>query len=458
MFSKAPVSLLNIVLFFAALALRPMQAQSDGFTVQERAGIALVKPQAWSKDSEAVVLEFQAFTDRTASGVAGAGYIEFHTKGGNKRQVPAGRIVKVVVYPDPNLVKEVLTDKDRNALAAVAEDLKATVAKHPATRSYVEPALKKVTEEVEAYDSGKVKTGGVWLKREIYVADRARTFASQIKPDILRANPPSSFDLANDPRFIALEELAKTNAGVKPLVTEISEMHGKRVRAEQRANLLIKLAEPSLSLEEARTAVARLRTLQPEEDPRAVLFLKNWDAGQATAAAIAEEGKKVAAALEAEMSAIKSEDALPEISSDLGRNIASLNSRLMSFLSTKPPAPLVTEVEQAQAVCTAGAGFGKLKPLFDERQYLEIKDVLDGIEKQSSKIGPETTRVVVAMSRVVASSITEFSRLREEAKVLADANKPAEALAVYEKAYAVIPDPTVGEQIALLKEKLPKKK
>jgi hypothetical protein len=458
MLPRPPVFLLPAVSIVTFVASAPIYAQADGFTLQERAGIVLVKPQPWSKESEAVVVEFQAFTDRTASGAAGAGYIEFQTKTAAKRQIPTARIVKMVVYPDPKLVKEVITMKDRDALAAVAADLKATMTKFPATRTYVQPALDKVTGEVATYDSGKVKTGGTWVAKDIYVAERARNFATQIKPDILKAEPPSSFDLASDPRFLALEDLAKTNASVKPLVTELSALHGNRVRAEQRGKLLTKLADPNLTLQEARTAASQLRTLQPEEDPRTVLFLKNWDAGQAKATAAAEEGKKLAAELETEMAAVKSEDEVPQISEDLDKKITSLNIQLAGFLATKPPAPLLAEVAQAQAVCTAASGFGKLKGLFDARQFLQAKDILDGIGSQSKRIGPETTRVIVALSRVTASSITEFSRLREEGKVQAEANKPAEALAAYEKAYAVIPDPAVGEQIALLKQKLPQKK
>lgn len=460
MLLKSPAFLLPAISIVTLLASSVSHAQpaADGFTVQEQSGIVLVKPQAWSKESEAVVVEFQAFTDRTASGAAGAGYYEFRTKASDKRQVPAGRIVKMVIYPDPKLVKEVVTQKDRDGLASVVADLKTTMSKFPSTRTYVEPALKKVAEEVALYDSGKVKTGGNWVARETYVTERARTYASQIKPDIVNAQPPSSFDLANDPRFLALQELAAAQANVKPLVTELSALHGKRVRGEQRAALLTKLADPRLTFDEAKVSVIRLKDLQPDEDPRSVLFLKNWDVAMAKVAAITEEGKTLAAALEAEMAAFKSEDQLPQISPELDKKIASLGVQLSNMVASKPPVSVLGEVAQAQAVSATAAGFGKLKSLVDDRQFLEAKDVLDSIGTQSGKIGPETTRVIVTISRTAASAISEFSRLREEGKVQAEANKPVEALAAYEKAYAVIPDPAVGEQIAQLKQKVPAKK
>jgi hypothetical protein len=460
MLPRPPASLLTAFSFLILIAASVARSQtpSDGFTVQERAGIVLVKPQAWSKDNEAVVVEFQAFTDRTASGASGAGYIEFRTKGSPKRQIPTARIVKMVVYPEPHLVKEVLTDQDRDALAAVADEIKTTIAKYPASRTYVEPALKKVQEEVATYDSGKVKTGGAWVARDVYVAERARTFASQIKPDILSAKPPSSFDLVNDPRFLALQDFAKSNASVKPLVTELSNMHGKLVRAETRQNLLAKLAGPDLGFPGASAAVTQLKSLQPEEDPRTVLFLKNWDANVAKVNESSEQAKKLAAALESEMTTVKPEEALPEISPQLDQQIAALNLSMASFTASKPPAPLLAEAGQALAVCATASGFGKLKAIIADRQFLEAKDVLDQLSGQVTLIGPETVRVVAGLQTVAASSISEFSRLREEGKVQADANKPAEALAAYEKAFAVIPDPAVGEQIAELKAKLPPKK
>jgi len=460
MLSKPPALILPAIalLIFHAAGLAHGQSGSDGFTVQERAGIVLVKPQAWSKETEAVVVEFQSFTDRTASGAAGAGYIEFRTKAAARRQVPTSRIVKMVVYPDPKLVEEVITPKDRDTLAAVAADIRATIAKFPATRTYVEPALKKVVEEVAIYDSGKIKTGGVWIPRETYVAERARTFATQVKPDIVSADPPSSFDLASDPRYLALVDLAKTNASVKPLVAELSDLHGKLVRAETRKVLLTKLAMPNLTSEEATAAVASLKTLQPEEDPRSVLFLKNWDASLAKVKAASADARKLAASLEAEMAAVKTEGALPQISAGLDQSVASLNVSMSSFTASKPPAPLLAEASQALAVCSTVSGFGKLKAVFADKQFLEAKDILDHLSGQSRLIGPETTRVIMSLQGVASASISEFSRLREEARLQADANKPAEALAVYEKAFAVIPDPAVGEQIALLKEKLPPKK
>ncbi|MGB9273984.1 MAG: hypothetical protein WCC08_01975, partial [Terrimicrobiaceae bacterium] len=145
------------------LTASTFQGQSgDGFSVQQRPGLALIKPQPWSKDSEVAVLEFQAFINRTADGTPGAGYYEFRTKQAGRRQVPVGRIVKLVVYPDVDQFPELVSAQDRQSLASRIEEIRAIVAKFPVSRSYLDPSTALLREELAQYDSGKVKTEGVW--------------------------------------------------------------------------------------------------------------------------------------------------------------------------------------------------------------------------------------------------------------------------------------------------------
>ena len=78
--------------------------------------MVLVKPQPWSKNAEATVLEFESFINRTADGTSGAGYYEFRTKNADRRQVQVGRIVKLVVYPDVQELGEIVSARDRQVL------------------------------------------------------------------------------------------------------------------------------------------------------------------------------------------------------------------------------------------------------------------------------------------------------------------------------------------------------
>jgi len=114
--------LLLALLVLASTGRLLSQAAVDGSTIHEKSGIALIKPQAWSKEGEATVFEFQGYIDR-ASG--GAGYYEFRTKL-DKRQVPVSRIVKIIIYPDPAQFTEVITQADRQKLVTTTAEAIAT--------------------------------------------------------------------------------------------------------------------------------------------------------------------------------------------------------------------------------------------------------------------------------------------------------------------------------------------
>jgi hypothetical protein len=423
----------------------------DGFSVQERAGVVLVKPQPWSKDAEATVLEFQALINRTADGTPGAGYYEFRTKNADRRQVPIGRIVKLVVYPDVQQLKEIVSPQDRQALVSNIEEIKAVVAKFPVSRTYLDPSIKKLKEELAQYDSGKVKTDGVWVSKQTFVKSKAIKLASLLQADIARARPPSSLDLEHDPKFIGLKEFGETNSDAKRLATEISAQFEKLVRAEKRSDLLARL-ESGTSLAEAESTLNRLKTLQPEEDPKSAACVKIWDSGLATVRAASGEAEKISKSLERELASFSADEAPPEISPELEKQISAISAMITRFLAANPPSQLAGAVRQAAAVCTAGADFKKLRAIFEEKRYIEAKDILDELARYTDLFGPETTRAVSGLRRQAVGKIEQFTRLRGEAKLLADSGKKPEALAKFEAAFSVIPDSDVGHQIEQIKQ------
>lgn len=442
-------SLLAALIVLSADAGRGQQA--DGFTVQERPGIIMVKPQPWSKESDATVFEFQAFIDRTASGAAGAGYFEFRSKQGDKRQIPTSRVVKLIVYPDPQLVRDVTKTEERQSLQNTINEIKAVIAKFPATRTYVEPSMKKIEAEAALYDAGKVKFEGVWISRDVFVKTKAANLVELLNAEIVRAIPPSSFELNNDPKYLALVEFSATSPGIKALTEELAASHGKLVRAEERKALLMRLADPALALPAATEAVSQLKALQPAEDPESAAFVKLWDTGSATLKSTTAEAATLAASLEGELSANKTEDAIPKLSPDLDAAISALNEKMTVLVASNPPPQFITGSRQALAVCAVGTGFKKLQTIFTDKQFLEGKDLLDNLSPQTPFIGTESTRVVTGLQQFTAMKIDEFTRLREEAKLLSDSGKKIEALVKYEDAYSVIPDNSVGDEIAKLK-------
>ena len=433
-----------------------MRGQStDGFTVQDRPGIAIVKPQTWSKESDVTVVEFLAFIDRTASGTANAGYIEFHLKSGDKRQVATSKLVKMVVYADPAQIRDIVEPGQRQSLQNTITDVNAVTVKFPATRIYLEPSLQKLEAEAAAFDAGKVKSDGVWITKQAYLKVKAANLIELLKTETERAIPPGSFDLEHDPKYLALLEFSTTNPNIKILTAQLASSQAKLARTEKRKMLLARLTEPTLGMPAATEAVNQLKALKPEEDPRSAAFLKRWDAGTATAKAASEDAAKLAAALEGELASDKTGEAPPQLSPQLDADLSALNEKMALFAAANPPPQLLTESRQALAVCAAGTGFKKLQAIFAEKHFIEAKDLLDELSPRSQFIGPETERVITGLLQFTATQIDAFTRLREQAKLLAASGKKAEALAKYEEAYAVIPDNPVGDEIAKLKPETP---
>lgn len=433
------------------LPLSVFAQNEGGFTVQEKPGIALVKPQAWSKNDQATVMEFEAFTDRTVKGTPGAGYYEFKTKASDKRQVPAAKVVKLLVFPDPSNFQNVVSKEEREQIAILVKELKEAVAQYPSSQTYVSPSLKKLEAEISQYDSGKVKVAGVWQAREAFLSGQITTLNGQLRGDLVRAKPSSSFDLNADPRFLALQELAGNSPSANAVVKELTALRDKLSREESRNDLLVRLAEPSISLAEAKGAIERLKALQPEEDAKTVAFIKKWEAGESAIKAMKDAALPLNEAVETELTAIQVTDTPPQLSTELATKIAPLRDQVRAFSSSNPPPVLVMENKEPVALAQISEGFIKLQPIFQEKRFLDAKEIIDNLVGKAEVVGPQTVRIVGGLQAFAGGKIEQFSRQREEAKLLLDSGKKDEALAKFEEAFATIPDNGVGEQIAQLK-------
>lgn len=452
-----PMSVLpRLLLCTTAIGLAIATTQNlSAQEVQSRPGIALIKPQAWSKIDESVPMEFLAFTDRTVKGAPGAGYYELKTKQSDKRQIAASKVVKFVVYPDLNLYPEIVTPEDRAEVAYIAEELQGVIKQYPATRTYLDSHLKEVNAELALFDSGKIKRGGQWQAKETVVASQITTLGAQLKVDILKAHPAASFDLENDPHFVALKEMSGKSESAKALVQELQDVHKKRLQADVRDDLIKRLGENNLGLPEAEGAVARLRTLKPEEDPKSAAFLKKWDADTAVVKAASEKAKPIAEAIEVEFTPLEEVTTPPELTKETTAQAAGLSDDLRTFAASNPTPVILLEARQPMAVYRISEALKKLKSLFEEKRLLEAKDVLDSVTDKADAIGEHTVKVMTGLQSQVTKKIEEFTRTREEAQLLQSNGKQKEALAKFEAAYELVNDPSVGEQISILKQSLP---
>lgn len=453
MIKKFPRTTRVTILLAALVALNISVFAQDGSDAasQNRPGIALVKPQAWSKNEQATVTEFESFTDRTAKAATAAGYYEFKIKGAGKRQVEASKVVKILVYPDPKYFPRIVSTEEREQVATLIKEINAAVADYPASKTYLSPSVKLLEAELTQYDSGKVKVDGVWQGKENYLSGQISTLGSQLRADIFRNQPASAFDLESDPRFVALQDMAATSPSANAQVKELVQYHEKLLRAESRTAILVQLSNTSISLTEAEGAVARLKALQADEDPKSVAFIKKWDASIASLKEMKEAAKPLNEAFEAELTPIQQTDAIPKLSPDLSKKLETLSDQARLFAATNPAPVLLIDGKSPLALAQVYDGFVKLTPIFAGKSFLEAKEILDTLVSKAEIVGPQTVRIVGGLQTFAADKIGQFTRQREEAQLLLGSGKKDEALAKFEEAYATIPDSTVAEEIAKLK-------
>ncbi len=423
----------------------------EGMTIQETPGIALIKPQSWSKESDATVLEFTAYVDRRATGNAAAGYYEFLLPSGNKRQVDSSKVVKVVIYPDESRIVSLVEPVDRDRVATSVREMTDVTARFPATRPHLLPHLREIATVIERYDAGEVKMDGQWVPRRVYLERQSAKYAQFLREAIQNANPPGSFNLSDDSSYTALLAIGASLPKAKTLAADLLALNQRLGRGATRKDILKRLEEAGATYEASVPLVAQLEGLQPAEDPAASAFLGKWKSAMTALDALEPVAKSAAEALEANLADFHSTDQAPEFSEETRTHLRRLGDQLRAFRAGNPPPALNARVAGAVAVEAVGAGFMELGQSLPARKVFEAKTTLDAMAPQARDIGPQCGRVVSEFQKSIATRIEFFTKTRDEAKSLAEGDKPAEAIAKYEEALAIIADPTVESALADLK-------
>lgn len=437
---------LPLVLINFASAQTPSGSQS-----QDTPGIALVKPQAWSKEADARVFEFVSFTDRRAASNPAAGYYEFQTPGGQKIQHDASKVLRVIVYPDANRIPTLIRQTDRDKIEEAVKAIEALTVRFPATKTYLQPRLATFSELLTRFDGGEVKVDRKWVQRRAFLDKQAAGLVDILKVEIDRANPPGSFNLKEDPKFIELTTMAKDSPQAKTLADQMLALQEKVLRTEKRSQVLEKLQAPSLSIEESQKLVLELQGLEPGEDPSSILYLENWKTGSKRFEELTTSAVALSAGLEPQLVAVTDFSKVPELTPETLAQATALMEANTAFESSRAPAQLKSANTKAESVGVVANGLVALVPLVNSSQYLEAKELLDGIAPKADQVGPESVRVIGELQKIAASKIEQFTRVREEAKALVDSGKSDEAVLKYEEALMIIADPGVTRAIEEIK-------
>lgn len=407
----------------------------------EKPGIALVKPQPWSKDNEATALEFLAVSNRT-------GYYQFRTVKQSAHQVPTAKVVELIIYPEA--LPTLASAAQRATVQKMVDELAGSAKKYPSAARLLDQASAPLKADLQKYDAGNVKDAGQWIPKSAYFQQKAAALANVLKPEILSAPKIKELVLAEDQYYIGLKELAESEPSVNTVIAGIQVLYDSRVRQEDRAEILRQLNSPKISFEEASDLVKKLRGMQPQEDAAANLFLQSWDAAVGKASQLTKQIEGVQAQFEAGMAAPGSSP--PVLSPELATSLAGMTAAVRAYRAGSPPPMISVPLPLADALTAFGDNLPVLNKQVAEKQLLDAKSILDSLVRQAVMIGPKTTEALAGTQTRVNGDVEKFLLLRDEAKMLADnANKPA-ALKKYEQAFELISEKDIAEQIEAMKK------
>lgn len=430
----------------SCLALLPLCAPaqvSDGQRAKDKPGLALVKPQPWSNEDQATVLEFLGYSDHS-------GYYEFRTAKIPDYQVATAKIVKLVVYPEA--VQFLTTAEQRAALQKNLDEFTALSSKFPSAARQLEKAAAPLKTDAAKYDSGNVKDGGQWLLRSAYYRQKAAALANLLRPELESAPKIKDLDLTTNQYYLGLQDLAKAEPSVGAVLDSVRSIHQSLVRKADRWELLNQLNSPTLGFDEAVGLVKQLKALNPGEDARSNLFVQSWDAAVANAGQLTKLIADAQTQFESSMPAPDDSGKLPAISAELAANLESLRDAVKAFRAGSPPSAIHVPLQLADAMISCGEKLPALAKQIQAREILDAKSALDPLSSQASVIGPKVSKILSAAQKKLAADIEKFQALRNEAKMLAENDKIEEALKKYQLAYAIIPAKDVAAQIDSLKK------
>jgi hypothetical protein len=90
--------------------------------------------------------------------------------------------------------------------------------------------------------------------------------------------------------------------------------------------------------------------------------------------------------------------------------------------------------------------------LLSGRDFFAAETTIAPLVQSSAQIGSKTNEGVKALQSFITAKLGVFSKLREEAGMLAQAGKKKEALAKYAEALAIMPNAQLAAQVEDLKK------
>jgi hypothetical protein len=437
---------LRLVLLCAVMSFVPLYAQErDGNTIVQTSGIALVKPQPWSKPAESEVVKFSAFTDRTARGSAGAGYFVLRLPSGKDTQIPSSRVVKLILKP--KTPTELIDDSQRRELQKSIDEMTVAIASVPAAATALADYLRPLQTAANRYDAGEVMVSAdKWETREKNRQSEITKTELRLRRAMTEAKIKKDFDLNSNADFAKLTELAASDAALQARLDSMQVECAKLVSREEQDAILAKLQTP-LSPGAAALLLDQLKALS-DPSPRTSSVLRQAD---------------VASALTKDIDALKqsfeslwneeslSKGALPVVSADTLSQIDTLTSKIAVFHAGAPPAGIWLPSSTFDACVAIKNALPTLQARFTERDYRAAIEGVSALSAPARQIGSKTTAAFDTIKSYSDAQIARFSALVDEGNSLLTGKDKKLAVAKFQEALAVMPDANLEKRISEIK-------
>ncbi len=436
----------RFVLFCALMSFVPLHAQErDGNTIIQIPGIALVKPQPWSKPADAEVVKFSAFTDRTARGSAGAGYFILRLPSGKDTQVPSARVVKLVLKP--KTTNELIENSQRRELQKCIDEIKSAIAAVPASGTALADYLKPLQAIATRYDAGEVMIGAdKWETREKYRQSEIQKIELRLRRAMSEAKIKKDFDLNSNADFSQLTEFAESDAALKARLGAMQIEYAKLVSREEQDVILMKLQSP-LSPSAAALLLDKLKALS-DPTPRTVSVLRQAD----VAAELAKEIDTLKQSLESfwnEESLTKG--TVPVSPADITTQIDALTSKIAVFHAGAPPAGIWLPSSTFDACVALKNALPALQARLTERDYRATIEVATALSPSARQIGSKSMKALDILKSYADGQIAKFSALVDEGNTLLTGTDKKLAVAKFQEALAIMPDANLEKRISEIK-------
>jgi len=430
---------LFLVLVTSVTLSAQSQLSGDGRQAVQKSGIALVKPQKWSKTNEAVPVRFTAYTNR-------GGYFVFRTPSGQERQVWVDQIVGSKPILEPEMPDDIIDSAQRNALQTQITELKGLAAKSPSAAVELGQYAKPFIEALQRYDSGEVLVNRTWEPASKYRTRQFYTAQVVLQKSIEQEVDKSQFNLEQNSTFKQLIELSKGDASLAAKVQAIRDEFLQKNLSERQAKILNQLTNPHTTEPEAQALIQELESFKkPDEKTKAILQQV------VTAGLLDQEIQKIKTALEAHFADQPPSNEPLRLPADLAFQSEMLASQIQKFRESSPPAAIRISDATARAISEVSSGLPQTTSLFDQRKYVEAATLLNNLNAQAANIGPATQRAILALQVAATKKVDLFSRLRAEGDKEEKAGNIPAALEKYNAALEICNNSDLSAKIEQLK-------